>query len=161
LPERVARKPANGTDPSAERKEQKRAAIANSTSFEQVFREWLDIQRAKLAKCTSEKIRASMTIHALPRIGSYAIADIKVDDILTMLRAIEIQGALEMARRVRVWTSRVFRYAVITGKCERDPSGDLRGALRVPQVKHHAALSTPEIPAFMKGWPTHSRVSRH
>ena len=67
-----------------------------------------------------------------------------------MLRAIEAQGALEMARWVRAWTSRVFRYAIITKQCSSDPANDLRGVLRVPQVKHHAALGEKDIPAFMK-----------
>jgi len=34
--------------------------------------------------------------------------------------------------------------------CERDPANDLQGALRVPVVKHHAALSASELPAFLK-----------
>ena len=91
-----------------------------------------------------------MRIHALPRIGPMSIDEIKVADLLSLLRAIEAKGALEMARRVRAWTSRVFRYAIITERCERDPAADLRGALRAPVVKHHSALSVADIPAFMK-----------
>src|SRR5438067_3764374 len=34
----------------------------------------------------------------------------------------------------------VFRYAIATGRAERDPSVDLRGALTAHQVSHRAAI---------------------
>lgn len=141
---------ANGTDPSADRKEQKKALASSATTFAQVFEEWLDVQAANRSQRTIEKIRASMRIHALPSIGHLSIDKIDIDPILELLRAIEKKGALEMARRVRAWTSRVFRYAVITKKCKHDPAANLRGALRVPVVRHHAALPKSDLPAFLK-----------
>jgi integrase len=38
----------------------------------------------------------------------------------------------------------VFRYAVATGRAERDPTGDLRGALPAPKEKHHASVIEPK-----------------
>lgn len=141
---------ANGTDPSEERKEQKRSNQAIATTFKDVFTEWLDIEATKLSVRTVDKIQSSMDIHAIPKIGALPIANIKVNDVLTTLRIIEAKGALEMARRVRAWTSRVFKYAIIVGKCERDPASDLCGVLRVPVVKHHASLLPSELPIFLK-----------
>ena len=37
----------------------------------------------------------------------------------------------------------MFRYGIATGRCERDPAGDLRGALRPIVVKHMAAVLEP------------------
>jgi integrase len=37
----------------------------------------------------------------------------------------------------------VFRYAVATGRAERDPSMDLRGALTTPQVSHRPTIVDP------------------
>ena len=37
----------------------------------------------------------------------------------------------------------VFRYAIATGRAERDPSVDLRGALTAPTVKHRATILDP------------------
>jgi integrase len=37
----------------------------------------------------------------------------------------------------------VFRYAVATGRADRDPSGDLRGALPPVHKKHHASITEP------------------
>jgi integrase len=38
----------------------------------------------------------------------------------------------------------VFRYAVATGRAERDPTGDLRGALPPSKEKHHASIIEPK-----------------
>jgi len=83
---------AHGTGPAVDRKEQKRAEAAQAITFDQVFNEWLDIEKSKLADTTYNKIKTSMTIHA-PRIGQQPIGYIGVEQLLTMLRAIEAQGA--------------------------------------------------------------------
>jgi hypothetical protein len=38
----------------------------------------------------------------------------------------------------------LFRYAIATGRAERDPSVDLRGALIAPKVSHRAAIVDPK-----------------
>ena len=38
----------------------------------------------------------------------------------------------------------VFRYAIATGRAERDPSVDLRGALTAPRVNHRATIIDPK-----------------
>tara|TARA_R110001583_G_C5669615_1_gene410598 strand:- start:13831 stop:14505 length:675 start_codon:yes stop_codon:yes gene_type:complete len=38
----------------------------------------------------------------------------------------------------------VFRYAIATGRAERDPSTDLRGALATAKTTHFAAITTPK-----------------
>lgn len=37
----------------------------------------------------------------------------------------------------------VFRFAIATGRAERDPTGDLRGALIAPTVTHRATIVEP------------------
>jgi integrase len=79
-----------------------------------------------------------------PWIGKRPISEIKAPELLGTLRRVESRGALESARRVKIIASQVFRYAVATGRAERDPSGDLRGALATPTEKHHAAIIDPK-----------------
>ena len=55
----------------------------------------------------------------------------------------EARGRYETARRLRSTCGQVFRYAISTGRAERDPSADLRGALTAPRVKHRAAVTDP------------------
>ena len=44
----------------------------------------------------------------------------------------------------------VFRYAVATHRCVRDPSGDLRGALTPHKARNQAAIRPEELPALLK-----------
>ena len=53
------------------------------------------------------------------------------------------RGRYETARRLRSTCGMVFRYAIVTGRAERDPSIDLRGALTAPKVIHRAAIVDP------------------
>jgi hypothetical protein len=52
-------------------------------------------------------------------------------------------GAAETAHRTLQTCGQVCRYAVATGRAERDPIRDLRGALAPMQKGHHAAVTTP------------------
>ena len=55
----------------------------------------------------------------------------------------ETAGAIRDLETVRAFAARVFRYAVITGRCRFNPAADLGEALIAPKVKHHAALIEP------------------
>jgi hypothetical protein len=59
-------------------------------------------------------------------------------------RRIEARGAVETAHRALNDCGQVFRYAVVTGRADRDPSGDLRGALSRVKKSHFAAKTEPE-----------------
>lgn len=79
-----------------------------------------------------------------PWLGARPIGDIKAPELLAALRRVESRGALETAHRIRTIAGQVFRYAVATGRAERDPSADLRGALPPTSKKHHAAITDPQ-----------------
>lgn len=78
-----------------------------------------------------------------PYIGKRPIKEITAPELLAVLRCIESRGALETAHRVKQSAGQVFRYAVATGRAERDPTGDLRGALPPPKKGRHAAITNP------------------
>jgi integrase len=61
-----------------------------------------------------------------------------------VVRRIESRGALETAHRAVGNCGQVFRYGVATGRAERDPSGDLRGALPPVKGEHFAATTDPK-----------------
>lgn len=133
----------NDTDPSENRKAAK-AAKAERDSFEAVAREWI----AKYSQGWA-KTHASRTINRLegdvyPWIGGKPIAEITPTQLLEVVRRIERRGALETAHRVLGICGRVFRYAVATGRAERDPSGDLRGALTPAKGGHFAVTTDPK-----------------
>jgi hypothetical protein len=61
-----------------------------------------------------------------------------------VLRKVEASGRLETAQRLKIQCGQVFRYAMMEGKTEIDPTGSLRGALKAPKTKHHAAVTEPK-----------------
>lgn len=67
-----------------------------------------------------------------------------------MLRTVESRGTLELARRAMQMCGRIFMYAIATGRAERNPVPDLKGALKTPLVNHHAYLKESELPAYLK-----------
>lgn len=134
---------AAGLDPSHEIKQATvRATIAADDSFRRVAEEWVaKNEREGLAEITLGKIRWLLA-KAYPKIGNRPIAAITPQEVLATLRVVEATGRYESARRMRSVLSRVFRYAIATARAERDPAGDLRGALTVPKAKHLAAITT-------------------
>jgi integrase len=81
---------------------------------------------------------------AIPAFGDRPVAQITARDLLTLLREIERSGLFETAKRLRSTCGMVFRYAIATGRAERDPSADLRGALTSHQVVHRATIVEPD-----------------
>ncbi|MET0225846.1 MAG: integrase arm-type DNA-binding domain-containing protein [Dokdonella sp.] len=127
-------------DPSAKRQADK---IATEDTFEAIAREWFAKFKPNWVAGHSDKIIGRLERDVFPFIGSHPIASIRPADVLTCLRKIEKRGALETAHRAKQNVGQVFRYAVATGRTERDPSADLRGALAPVRGKHHASITDP------------------
>lgn len=80
----------------------------------------------------------------LASIADMPITDVSAPILLTALRRLERRGVVETAHRARAHAGRVFRYAIATGRAQRNPADDLAGALEQPQTKHFASLTEPE-----------------
>lgn len=137
---------AGGTDPSENRKAQKAATIERgANSFEVVAREWFAKHCANLAPNHAGRIMARHERDLFPWLGARPVADITAPELLKVIRRIEERGALETAHRALGECGRIFRYAIATGRAERDPAADLRGALPpVRETKHFAAVTEPK-----------------
>ncbi|MHB1236921.1 MAG: tyrosine-type recombinase/integrase [Gallionella sp.] len=137
---------ANDTDPSVVKQEQKATVAALSEhSFEVIAREWFDRHAPNWKENHSSKIIARLEKDVFPWIGDRPISEIAAPALLATVRRIEARGALETAHRALACCGQVFRYAVATGRAERDPTGDLRGALPpVKKDKHFAAITEPK-----------------
>jgi integrase len=133
---------ANGIDPSTQRRLDKQIKSTGNT-FKAVAEEVLAKQeKEKRADATLTKKRWLLDF-AYPALGDRPIAEITALEVLSVLRQVEARGRYETARRLRSTCGMVFRYAVATGRTERDPSADLRGALTSPKVSHRAAIVDP------------------
>ena len=147
----------NGIDPSENRKAQKAARVdLASSSFEVVTREWFGKYSPGWATSHADRVIRLFERDVFPWLGSRPISEITASELLAVMRRIESRGALETAHRARTNCGQVLRYAVATGRCERDLSGDLRGALPPAKGGHFAASTEPsklaEILRAMDGY---------
>lgn len=134
---------AQGINPSDKRRDDKAAdTLAAINSFEAIAKEWLARQTDK-AESTQEK-GAWLLQFAIDEFGNHPINAITPPMVLAACRKLESKDKLETARRVRTKCGQVFRYAVSTGRADRDPTSDLRGALKPPVVTHRAAITDPK-----------------
>jgi integrase len=131
---------AAGVDPSATRKA---AKAAEADSFEAVAREWYAKHVPRWGLGHADNTIRCLEHDVFPWLGSRPVGKVTAPDLLEVLRRIEARGALETAHRVLQNCGRVFRYAIATGRAERDPAADLRGALPPAEEKHHAAITNP------------------
>ena len=138
-------------DPGAEKQARKRAAkIAGANTFEAVAKEWHARARNAWDPRHADRVWTSIEKDLIPDLGTRPIALIDAPELLAVLRKIESRGAHETRMRAQQRAGAVFRYAVVTGRAQRDPSADLRGAFTPPRVTHYAALSQRELPALLE-----------
>ncbi|MBF0401470.1 MAG: tyrosine-type recombinase/integrase [Magnetococcales bacterium] len=133
---------AAGIDPSAQRQAEKEST-SGANSMEAIAREWFAKFSPSWAKSHADTIIQRLERDVFPPLGTRPISDIKAPELLTVLRRIEERGALITAHRIKQVCGQVFRYAIATGRAERDPSADLRGALPPARGSHHASITDP------------------
>ena len=133
---------AAGVDPGEQRKAERAAGAERSAnSFEVVAREWLG--RQGWVEGYRVKVEAWMANDVYPYVGARPIAELTAPEFLRVARRIEERGAIESAHRVLQNCGQVMRYAIATGRADRNPVADLRGALASPEERHHAAITNP------------------
>lgn len=142
---------ADGRDPAALKKEAKLVAALNeSNAFEVIAWEWFEKKSAEWAKSSARTAKIRLENYLIPKLGPRPINQITAPEVLAMLREVEHRGVLDTAKRVMQTCGQVFMYAIATGRAERNPVPDLRGALKTPQTKHRAYLQEKELPPFLK-----------
>jgi integrase len=133
-----------GSDPSAVKKARRiAAAAATADSFEEVAREWVTKMEGVWSEGHRDVTLERLQNYVFPWHGQHAIGAITAPGLLATLRLIEARGAVESAHRVRQICSKVFAYGIATGRAERNPADELRGALAPVKQTHLAALTDP------------------
>ena len=134
---------AEGIDPNSAKQAQKAAdQDVLENSFEVIALEWLQ-KRGVKSESTEQRQNSLLKKDLFPYIGKKPISDIKAPELLKALRKIENRGAIETAHRAKQLSGQIFRYAVATGRAERDPSVDLKDALAQPKQTHFKSLTEP------------------
>jgi len=142
--EEARRQVAAGIDPGEQRKAAKVALIESTeNTFEAIAREWFGLFSTGWVKGHADKIIRRLELNVFPWLGARPIKGITAPELLAVLRRVESRGANETAHRALQVCGRVFRYAIATGRAERDPSRDLSGALAPIQERHFASITEP------------------
>ncbi len=141
----------NGINPSEEKKLAKLTRMINTdNSFENVAREWHDKQKDRYTPKHYKIVLKRLETDVFPLLGSRPIGQIKAPELLVTIQKIEKRGAIDLAHRVIQTAGQIFRYAIATGRAERDISADLRGALTVRKKVNHANLKEDDLPEFLQ-----------
>lgn len=138
-------------DPSAERKATNlRKKLAAENSFEAVAREWYGKQLHTWVAHHASDVKRRLESNIFPTIGKRPIDQIEAPELLQTIRKIEARGAYDLAHRVLQVCGQVFRYGIATGRCTRNLSTDLRGALTPHKKQHQAAVRPEELPELLR-----------
>ena len=142
----VRRLLASGVDPADDRKGMGTASAdsPSSNTFEVIAREWFAKYSPAWAPGHGDKIIRCLESNVFPWLGERLIRDIKPVDLLAVIQRIEQRGRNETAHRALQNCGRVFRYAVASGRAERDITRDLLGALAPVVERHHASIVEPK-----------------
>lgn len=122
-----------------------------SGSFEEVALEWFETKIKPLSASHSNRTMAYLKNDLIPYLGKLPMIEIKAPALLECLRRVEARknkqgkAVTETANRVREQMGQLWRYAIATGRAERDIAADLRGALEVHVQKNFSHITDPKL----------------
>ena len=119
-----------GADPVLERQAQRLTAgfDANAT-FEVAAREFHVTKKVGWSDHYAKRWLERLQKDVFPWLGKLTLPQISAPMLLQVLRRVEGRGVRELPHTLLEGCSQVFRHGVATGRCERNPAADLRGAL--------------------------------
>ncbi|WP_312771189.1 tyrosine-type recombinase/integrase [Pseudoxanthomonas mexicana] len=134
-----------GTNPAHAQRAAKAANVErNANTFGAIGLEYLaKREREGMTAHSVERDRRALETYLAPIYDS-PISDVTAPMLLAALRKLEQRGVIETTHRARALAGRVFKYAVATGRGERNPAADLTGALERLQVRHFPSVTKPE-----------------
>lgn len=134
----------SGIDPGVQRKVEKLVRReGGGNTFGAIALEMLTLRSKKNAQSTVVRNRRIIEKDLIPYIGDRQITELSAPELLVVLRKMEKRGAVETAHRARGIAGMVFRYAIATGRAERNPAADLIDALESPNTEHFASITEP------------------
>lgn len=142
---------ADNQDPSQIKRERKLQAYTEAeNTFEKLAREWFEQQRVILTKKHVDALIARFERDVFPHIGAMPLSAIKPTYILEVCRKVEDRKAYDVARRIKQSCGQIFRYGIASGRADRDPTQDIKDALRPYKLEHYPTLDIREVPEFIR-----------
>ena len=133
-----------GVDPVQVRKVEKlKSTTPAANTFKATALEWYAMKLDSWSSHYAIREKRNLEKDLFPHFSVRNIGDIEPIELLSAVRAVEERGALDVAHRVLTTAGQVWRYAVATGRAQRDISADIKGALKPHHGKHFAAITDP------------------
>jgi integrase len=140
-----------GIDPGASKKKEKHAEREQAeNTFRAIGLNWAETYGARWTESHRNRVVASLEKDAFSALGDLPIKGITPPMVLSVIRAVESRGALDVASRILQRTSAIFRYAIQTGRAIYNPAADMKGVLKTRKVEHRSTISRDELPDFLK-----------
>ena len=147
---------ANGHDPSAIRQEIKQEKIQeNANTFESIAREWHEHKKPEWSATNAKTVIDRLERDVFPALGKYPIKTITHKMLLELAQKIKERGAHELAKRIIQISSKIYQYAIVTGRAAQNIAADLKGMVKSQPKNHHAAIEAKEIPKFLNDLENH------
>ncbi len=132
-----------GRDPGLVKKILKGTNCTENT-FQAVAEEWIGKFKHMWTESHLKNVSGRLQRDIYPWIGNRPVGEITAPELLHVLRKIEMRGHIESAHRASTNAGQVFMYAIATGRAERNPAADLKGAIPPATVKHMSSITDPE-----------------
>lgn len=124
---------------------------AISNLFADVCREWLEKKKQECSQAYLAKLDIRLNKYVLPNLAHRSCSDLTAPEVLAVARIAEKAGNLETAHRILNIVGQVLRYAVVTGRIDRNVTADLHRALPPVRVKHfETVLENPDIARLLQ-----------
>lgn len=148
---------AGGLDPVEHARRAKlEAAEAAANTFKAAALEWHTAGARNWSESHAARVWRRVDMYILPVLGARRVADLRARDLLVPLRAVEHQGKLEIASRLRQYIAGIMRLCVQRGIIENNPAGDLQGATATRKATHRPALPLPDLPDLLRRLDSYS-----
>ncbi|WP_437882096.1 tyrosine-type recombinase/integrase [Pseudomonas sp. LRF_L74] len=142
---------ASGIDPAAhEQQQREHAQLAAGNTFKSIALEWHAACARKWTDDHAAKVLRRMELYLFPPLGTRPVDSLKIRDLMAPLKATEQLDTLELASRLRQYTTGVMRYAVQHGYIETNPASDLLGAVATRKAQHRPALPFEKLPDLLQ-----------
>jgi integrase len=143
----------SGVDPMSQRGAEKRAIReSNELPFRVIAAKWHEHWKgdnsAHHVKATWSRLEANV----FPAIGDRLITEISSPEIVSIVKAIQDRGKLDIAKRALETTGQIFRYAVAHGLAQRNPAGEIKPGdiLKSRQKENHPRVDAKGLPALLR-----------
>ena len=142
-----------GIDPMTHKRELKARNMALALeTFQLVADEWQAKNAGKWSSSYGDKVRQTLSANVHPRLGKIPASAVTAPLVLDAIRPMEARGAIEQAARALRWIKSIMRYAVMTGRVERNPLSDMLASevLSERKARRHPHLEEYEIGGFLR-----------